>query len=87
MTHIMVTISQLTNMARKQLQNNHIVPIPFHPLPLALFEWTNIYGAATVGFCEYGGTQNRLEYDEKPADMPPMVFRSIVGIRPCHTLA
>ena len=38
-------------------------------------------------FCEYGGTQTRLENDERPADMPPMVPGAIGGIRPCPTMA
>ena len=28
---------------------------------------------ASSAFCEYGGTQTRPEYDERPVDMPPMV--------------
>ena len=56
-------------------------------LPLALFAWTDIYGAAIAELCEYGGTQNRPEHDVMPMDMPPMVPGSIVGIRPCLALA
>lgn len=71
-------------MARKQLQNYHIAATPFSPsaisLPLALFAWTNIYGAAAADFFEYGGTKKRPENDVMPVDMPLMVSRSIVGI-------
>lgn len=41
---------------------------------------------ASSAFCEYGGTQTRPEYDERPVDMPPMVSVSIGGIRPCLTI-
>ena len=71
-------------MARKQLQNNHIAAIPFHHLQSRYrwhyFAWTNIYGTTAAEFSEYGGTQNRPEYDVMPVDMPPMVSSSIVGI-------
>ena len=41
----------------------------------------------TQVFCEYGGTQARTEYDEKPLNVPPMVSGYIVGIQPYHIMA
>lgn len=46
-----------------------------------------IYELTPPAFCEYGSTQNRLEYSEKPVDMPPMLSGSIGGTRPCLTMA
>ena len=48
---------------------------------------TIIYELATPAFCEYGGIQNRPEYDVKPVDMLPVVLGSIGSIRPHLTQA
>ena len=45
-----------------------------------------IYELASLAFCEYCGTQTRIEYDERPVDMPPMVFVSVGGTRPGFTV-
>ena len=76
-------------MARQQLQNNYIAYIAaklFHSLQSRRHRHY-IPGSATVAFCEYGGTQNRPEHNEKPVNMPPMDLRAIGGILPCSTPA
>ena len=72
-------------MTRKQLQNNHIAT-PCHRLQ-SRRRWHYVYESVAASFCEYGGTQNRPEYDEKPMDMPPMDPGTLGGILPYSTLA
>ena len=78
-------------MANKQSLNKHIAATPFSSpaisLSLTLFAWTIIYEWAASAFCEYGGIQNRPEYDVKPVDMLPVVLGSIGSIRPHLTQA